>query len=82
MTAEEIKDEIRNYVTTTIIQNKGLTITDSTALITEGIMDSISTLKLVDFLENRFAVSFEPHDVDRENLDSIDLIAAFVAAKM
>jgi len=82
MTADQIKDEIRNYVTTTIVQNKGLNITDTTALITEGIMDSISTLKLVDFLENRFNISFEPHDVDRENLDTIDLIASFVAAKM
>jgi len=82
MEANEIKNEIRKYVIETIIQGDFNTIKNDTPLISGGIMDSISTLKLVSFLEKKFAIEFQPHEVDRENLDSIDLITDFTVSKM
>ena len=81
MTPENIKEEIRKYIIETIANGDDLTISDSTKLMSEGIMDSISTLKLVDYLEKKFDIEFQPHDVDKENLDSIDLITQFVLSK-
>ncbi len=47
-------------------------LTDTTPLITGGVLDSIATLKLVLFMEERFAITLEAHEVDPEHLDTID----------
>ena len=57
-------------------------LTSTTPLITGGILDSIATLKLVAFLEETYGVTFEPHEVDKENLDTLDLIARLLRSKM
>jgi acyl carrier protein len=44
-------------------------------------MDSISSLMLVEYLEKTFNISFEPHEVTAENLDSLNIIEAFVNQK-
>lgn len=53
----------------------------STPLVTGGILDSISTLKLVVFLEEHFGISIEAYEAGVEHLDSIAQIAALVAGK-
>ena len=81
MSIEEIKKEIREYIVQSIIKNVNTDIENNTLLISGGFIDSISTLKMVDFLEKKYKIEFQPHEVDRENLDSIDLIAQFVLSK-
>ena len=54
---------------------------DDTPLITGGILDSISTLKLVAFIEDRFDVVVEAHEAGVENLDSVAQITRLVAEK-
>jgi acyl carrier protein len=54
----------------------------TTGLVTGGVLDSISTVKLVSFLENRYGVEFRAHEMDAEHLDSLELIAATVASKL
>lgn len=56
-------------------------LTDDTPLITGGILDSISTLKLVVFLENEFGVTIEAHEAGVENLDSVGQITRLIAEK-
>ena len=56
-------------------------LTDRTPLITGGVLDSISTLKLVVFLERQFGITVEAHEAGVEHLDSIRQIAALVNAK-
>jgi len=56
-------------------------LTDDTPLITGGILDSISTLKLVVFLEDRFGVTVEAHEAGVEHLDSIGQIARLIGEK-
>jgi acyl carrier protein len=46
-------------------------LTETTPLISGGILDSIATLKLVMFMEEKYSVNFEPHEVDKENLDDL-----------
>jgi acyl carrier protein len=53
----------------------------STPLITGGILDSISTLRLVTFLEDQFGITIEAHEAGVERLDSIERIEALVAEK-
>jgi acyl carrier protein len=56
-------------------------LTDRTELITGGVLDSISTLKLVTFLEDHFGITVEAHEAGVDHLDTIGQIAALVAAK-
>jgi acyl carrier protein len=52
-----------------------------TPLITGGILDSISTLKLVAFLEDHFGIAIEAHEAGVDHLDTIERIGALVGAK-
>lgn len=56
-------------------------LTDTTPLVTGGILDSIATLKLVMFIEETYGVQFEPHEVDKENLDTIASIVRLLVSK-
>ena len=57
-------------------------LTDRTPLITGGILDSISTLKLVTFLEEEFGITIDAHEAGVEHLDTIQEIVGLVAAKL
>jgi acyl carrier protein len=56
-------------------------LTDSTELITGGILDSLATLKLVAYLEKSCGIELAPDELVPENLNSIALIANFVQSK-
>jgi acyl carrier protein len=56
-------------------------LTDATPLITGGVLDSIATLKVVMFIEERFGITLQAHEVDSEHLDTIAQIAQLVRAK-
>jgi acyl carrier protein len=51
-------------------------------LISGGLLDSISTVALITFLEQRFGVAFEAHEIGVDYLDTVGDIAATVARKL
>lgn len=57
-------------------------LTEDTELKESGILDSLSTLKLVTFLEEQFSVEFEADDLEAGNLASIENIERLVKAKL
>ena len=81
MSQDKIKEEIRTFIKQTILQDDTASIEFDAPLISGSVIDSISTLKLVDFLEQTYNIEFQPHEVDRDNLDTIDMIANFVVSK-
>ena len=56
-------------------------LTDNTPLITGAILDSLATLSLVTFLEERFNIEIQAHEVSVDHLNTIDDIARLVEAK-
>ena len=52
-----------------------------TPLLDSGILDSISALLLVDFVEAEFDIEFLPHEVSSENLNSISILENFIKSK-
>ncbi|MDF2451641.1 MAG: acyl carrier protein [Bacteroidota bacterium] len=81
--AQAVKETIRTFVFTELLKNKNVNgLNDASPLITGGLMDSISTMQLVVFLEKTFHMEFEAHEVDRDNFDSIDIITDFLMKKL
>ncbi len=56
-------------------------LTESTPLITAGILDSIATLKVVSFLEATFGVSIGAHEADVEHMNTIADIVQLIQSK-
>jgi acyl carrier protein len=81
--AQDVKQTIKEYILSEFLPGENPEeLTDDTPLITGGVLDSIATLKLVLFLEERFGVTFEPHELDPEHLDSTAHIDQLVRSKM
>jgi acyl carrier protein len=56
-------------------------LTETTPLITGGILDSLATMKLVMFIEDRYGITMQAHETDPEHLDTIELIEQLVRTK-
>lgn len=82
MTEQDVKATLREYILREFLPGeRPESLADSTELITRGILDSLATLKLVSFVEERFGITVEPHETDADYLNTIDRIAALVASK-
>jgi acyl carrier protein len=83
MTTQDIKEVIRAYILEEFLPGENpAELTDSTPLITGGILDSLATLKLVVFLEERFKIQIQAHETMADYLDTIADIAQLVTSKM
>jgi acyl carrier protein len=79
---DAIKGPIKDFIMSEFLPSEDPNeLTDSTPLISGGILDSIATLKLVMFMEERFGITFQAHEVNRELLDTLADIARLVASK-
>ncbi len=77
-----IESVVNDYLTKEVVTNPDLLpIKNDTQLIKSGILDSLSLLKLVFFLEQKFSISVGMEDVVPQNFDTIDTISAFVQSK-
>lgn len=78
-----IKPTVKTYLLTEFVDEEETgQLSEDTPLLSSGIIDSISALQLVEFLEDHFKFKFEAHEVDQDNLDTINLIADFVQQKL
>jgi len=77
----EIGDRITAYLKTEFFSDDPEVLKNQTALLSEGYIDSLSVMVLVEYLEKAFDFEFEPHEVEPENLDSIDKMVAFIQRK-
>lgn len=77
-----IRETVRRFILDNFLPGEdAANLTDSTELKENGILDSLSTLKLVTFLEEQYKVELEATDLDAGNLSTVAHIAALVAAK-
>ena len=79
----QIKEKIQNYLIKEFFNDpEAGQLTDTTPLISSGIIDSISALQMVEFIEKEFNFEFKAHEVDQDHLDTLEKIVAFVEAKV
>ena len=82
MDQETIKATVKNFILSEFLPGEDpAALTDTTALVTTGILDSIAVLKAVTFLENQFGITIEPHEAVVENLNTLSDITRLVISK-
>ncbi len=82
MNSTELRNAIKGYILSEFLPGeKAENVTDDLPLISTGILDSIATLKLVLFLEEKCGIVLEAHEADKENMDTIDLMVATAESK-
>ena len=60
---------------------KKTALTPETSLISSGIIDSLSLIRLINFIETNFGVTIEDHEVVVENFETLNNLAALIASK-
>lgn len=59
-----------------------LDIADDTPLITGGVIDSLTAVQMIDFVERQCGVTVLDEDLEMANFDSLAAVAAFVERKL
>ena len=81
--SDEIKKALKEFILSEFLPGEDPNeLTDTTPLITSGVLDSIATLKLVLFLEETYGASFQAHEIDAEHMDTIADIERLVQSKV
>ncbi len=79
---DRIKDILRAHILAAYLPGESPdNLTDDTPLRTSGILDSMATLSLVNFVEQQFGITLEAHETGVEHFDRVEDIAALVARK-
>lgn len=73
-----VKVCLEDFVPSSEIQR----LTDSTPLITGGVLDSITLVELVASLEDRYGVTIHSHEMSVDYFDSLNDIADMVQSKI
>ena len=76
----DVKQQVRQFLITQF-RLKDAQFSDDTLLLDSGLLDSVATLDLLIFLEEKFGISVQEEEVLPANLGSVERIAVFVADK-
>ena len=80
---ENIKETLKEYIVKRFLKSSDSTnLSYDTPLISGGLIDSILTMQLVVFIEETYKFEFSALEVDRDNLDSINIITNFIQKKI
>jgi acyl carrier protein len=82
MANDTIAKTVKNFILEEFLPGESpSSIDDTTPLISGGIIDSIGTIKLVNFLEETYKIEFKAHEF-KDNLDNIANIVSTVEKKV
>jgi len=73
---------INDYISRELVQDAALLpLADDTSLLDSGILDSLSLLQLVVFLEERFGITVGDTDLLPQNFASVQTICAYLRSR-
>lgn len=78
----EVQEVVRSYILKEFLPGVPASeLTDTTPLISGGILDSLATVRLVAMLEERYKVEIEAHEASITHFNSVADIASLVREK-
>ncbi len=82
MKKAELHGAVRSYIADGVFNGSlPAEFNDDMKLVSTRLMDSIVTLNLVNHFEEMLNIELQAHEVNVDNLDSVNLITAFLADK-
>jgi acyl carrier protein len=76
-----VETVIKTYIEQELVRDAALLpLADDTSLLDSGILDSLSLLQLVVFLEGRFGITVGDADLLPENFASVNAVCAYLRA--
>ena len=77
----QVKASVRGYIVNTWLDGDDRGLSDDTDLHESGLLDSITTLALISFLEESFKIQLDPSDINPETFRTVDAIVGLVEQK-
>lgn len=78
---EAMKKTLRDFILDEFLPGEEReSLDDDTPLITGGVLDSIATIKLAGFVEDRYGIELPDDALNAENIDTIDKIVSLIHA--
>jgi acyl carrier protein len=81
MHSTDIQPEIYDFVLENFLFGKAEGLSNDDSLVGKGVIDSTGVLELVSFIQQRFGIQMEDHEVIPDNLDSITKLVSFIKRK-
>jgi acyl carrier protein len=73
---------VNDYISRELVQDATLLpLGNATSLLETGILDSLSLLRLVVFIQERFGIVVDDVDLVPEHFDSVDTICAYLRSR-
>jgi acyl carrier protein len=79
---QSIEASIRTYIVEEFLLGLDEGFTNDSPLITDGIVDSMGIMEIVDFIEEEFEIRLDQSELTLANLGSVAAMGAFVAGKL
>jgi acyl carrier protein len=77
-----VETVIKDYISSELVRDPAmLPVADETSLLESGILDSLSLLQLVVFLEGRFGITVGDADLLPEHFASVNTICAYLRTR-
>lgn len=77
-----MKDEIRTFILDNILMDSDeIKLEDNENFMEKGYVNSLFSIKLINFIENTFLVKIDYEDMDVINFSSVDNILNFITKK-
>jgi acyl carrier protein len=77
-----LKQAIESFIVTELLHNRVSRLDADKSLISGGILDSLTLLQLIAFLEERFHIKVDDADMHPGNFQTINAATAFVERKL
>jgi acyl carrier protein len=75
MEKTEFENAIKNFIVQELLDGKDAGLDNSTPLLKWGVIDSLSLVSLLSFIEERFGIGVPPAEVNAANFENLTAIA-------
>ena len=77
-----MKEKIIQYIQDELIEDEEeLELTSDEDLLSSGLLDSLSVMRLITYVEKEFEVSVPPADMTIENFITVDALSEYIQSK-
>ena len=80
---QEIKKSLKAYILEEFLPDEDEEdLASDTELVSTGILDSVSVIKVVAHIENSYNIKIQAHEASVDNMNTIESMAALVGGKL